>query len=101
MIEVSYLEKESKIKTLEIKGHANYAKKGEDIVCSAVSAIGVGGINSLKNIDAIDIICESGYIFVKGNALESEYNQIVLTTMLTQLYTIEKSYGKFIKISKS
>lgn len=101
MIEVSYLEKDGKIKSLEIKGHAEYARKGEDIVCSAVSAIGVGGLNALKNIDSIEVICKSGYIFVEGNELETEYNQIVLTTMITQLYSIEKSYGKFIKISKS
>lgn len=101
MIEVSYLEIESKITTLEIKGHANYARKGEDIVCSAVSAISVGGINALQNINLKDITCESGYIFISGESLKTEYNQIVLTTMITQLYTIEKSYGKFIKISKS
>lgn len=101
MIEVSYLEREKNVEALEIKGHANYADEGQDIVCSAVSAIGVGGLNALENIDDIDIICEKGYISVKGKGLNSDHNQIVIRTIVIQLYTIEKSYKKFIKISKS
>lgn len=101
MIEVSYLEKEKNVEALEIKGHANYADEGQDIVCSAVSAIGVGGLNALENIDDIDIICEKGYISVKGSGLKSDHNQIVIRTILIQLYTIERTYKKFIKISKS
>lgn len=100
MIEVNYLENNSVISKLEISGHANFDKKGKDIVCSAVSAIGVGGINALTNIDEIEIVIKDGYILVNGSGLNNEYNQIVLKTMLTQLKTIEKSYSKYIKVSK-
>ncbi len=100
MIEVNYLENNSVISKLEISGHANFDKKGKDIVCSAVSAIGVGGINALTNIDKIEVVIKEGYILVNGSGLNNEYNQIVLKTMLTQLKTIEKSYSKYIKVSK-
>lgn len=100
MIEVNYLENNSVITKLEISGHANFDKKGKDIVCSAVSAIGVGGINALTNIDKIEVVIKEGYILVNGSGLNNEYNQIVLKTMLTQLKTIEKSYSKYIKVSK-
>lgn len=100
MIEVNYLENNSVISKLEITGHANFDKKGKDIVCSAVSAIGVGGINALTNIEDIEIIIKEGYILIDGSGLNDEYNQIVLKTMLTQLKTIEKSYSKYIKVSK-
>ncbi len=100
MIEVNYLENNSVISKLEISGHANFDKKGKDIVCSAVSAIGVGGINALINIDKIEVVIKEGYILVNGSGLNNEYNQIVLKTMLTQLKTIEKSYSKYIKVSK-
>lgn len=100
MIEVNYLENNSVILKLEISGHANFDKKGKDIVCSAVSAIGVGGINALTNIDKIEVVIKEGYILVNGSGLNNEYNQIVLKTMLTQLKTIEKSYSKYIKVSK-
>ena len=88
MIEVNYLENNSVISKLEISGHANFDKKGKDIVCSAVSAIGVGGINALTNIDKIEVVIKEGYILVNGSGLNNEYNQIVLKTMLTQLKTI-------------
>lgn len=100
MIEVNYLENNGVISKLEISGHANFDKKGKDIVCSAISAIGVGGINALTNIDEIEIVINDGYILVNGSGLNNEYNQIVLKTMLTQLKTIEKSYSKYIKVSK-
>ena len=100
MIEVNYLENNSVISKLEISGHANFDKKGKDIVCSAVSAIGVGGLNALTNIDKIEVVIKEGYILVNGSGLNNEYNQIVLKTMLTQLKTIEKSYSKYIKVSK-
>ena len=100
MIEVNYFENNSVISKLEISGHANFDKKGKDIVCSAVSAIGVGGINALTNIDKIEVVIKEGYILVNGSGLNNEYNQIVLKTMLTQLKTIEKSYSKYIKVSK-
>ena len=100
MIEVNYLENNSVISKLEISGHANFDKKGKDIVCSAVSAIGVGGINALTNIDKIEVVIKEGYILVNGSGLNNDYNQIVLKTMLTQLKTIEKSYSKYIKVSK-
>ena len=92
MIEVNYLENNSVISKLEISGHANFDKKGKDIVCSAVSAIGVGGINALTNIDKIEVVIKEGYILVNGSGLNNEYNQIVLKTMLTQLKTIEKPF---------
>ena len=69
MIEVSYLEREKNVEALEIKGHANYADEGQDIVCSAVSAIGVGGLNALENINDIDIICEKGIFPLKEKDL--------------------------------
>lgn len=100
MIRINYLEVEGKISSLEVKGHANYDEKGKDIVCSAVSAIVVGGINSLKNLDNIDVIIEDGYIKVDGEDLKDDLNQIVLNVIITQLLTIEKSYSSYVKVLK-
>lgn len=98
MIEVNYLEKNEMLECLEIKGHANYDKKGKDIVCSAVSAIGIGGLNALKSTDDIDIIVGEGFIKLSGDGLKEHDNQVVIKTMLIQLLTIERSYPEFIKV---
>ena len=37
--------------TIEIKGHADYAPYGEDIVCASVSSIITTCVNCIMNID--------------------------------------------------
>ncbi|MBP5694043.1 MAG: ribosomal-processing cysteine protease Prp [Bacilli bacterium] len=98
MILVNYSKKNGNICLIESKGHANYEEAGKDIVCSAVSAIIVGGFNALNDEDLLDIIVEKGHAkcVVKGELSEHDYN--VLDTMLIQLMTIEKSYPEFVKI---
>lgn len=100
MIEVNYLENNGSILKLEISGHANYDEVGKDIVCSAVSAIGVGGINALKIDKNIIVKVEKGYILIEGDGLLEQKNQIVMRVILTQLKTIEVSYSKYLKVSK-
>lgn len=100
MIEVNYLENNGSILKLEISGHANYDEVGKDIVCSAVSAIGVGGINALKIDKNIIVKVEKGYILIEGDGLLEQENQIVMRVILTQLKTIEVSYSKYLKVSK-
>ncbi len=100
MIEVNYLENNGIISKLEISGHANYDESGKDIVCSAVSAIGVGGINALNIDKNIYVKVEKGYILAEGEGLKEHENQIVIKVMLIQLKTIEASYSKYLKVSK-
>ena len=49
MIKITFLEKDDKVVKIEAIGHALFDEKGKDIVCSAVSAILVGGCNALTN----------------------------------------------------
>ena len=48
MITVSYSKNNEIISLIEVTGHALFAPKGQDIVCSAVSSIMIGGLNNLK-----------------------------------------------------
>ena len=47
--------------SLEVKGHANSAPHGQDLVCAGVSAILIGGLNNLDNVKSFDIKIEEGY----------------------------------------
>ena len=90
----------SDVKSLTVSGHANYDKYGKDIVCAGVSAVVTGGINALEDqVNNIEIINEDNKLGVKV-INSNEYIQIVLNTILIQLETIEKSYKKYIKITK-
>ena len=100
MIKVLIEKNDSIISSLEVSGHSNYDEKGKDIVCAGVSAIVVGGINSLLNEDknAIQYECKEGYskVFVKD--IGNDNIAKILDVITTQLYTVEESYPKFIKI---
>ena len=90
----------SDVKSLTVSGHANYDKYGKDIVCAGVSAVVTGGINALESqVENIELINEENKLGVKV-INSNEYIQIVLNTILTQLETIERSYKKYIKITK-
>ena len=99
MIKVVIEKNNSKIVSFEVSGHSNYDEKGKDIVCAGVSAIVVGGINALvnENKKAIEYECKEGYAKVLVKNIDSNI-EMILDLISTQLYTVEESYPKFIKI---
>ena len=100
MIKINIEKNNTKIVSLEVSGHSNYDEKGKDIVCAGVSAIVVGGLNALlnENKNAIDYKCKEGYASVFVKDIDNDNINKILDVITTQLYTIEESYPKFIKI---
>lgn len=100
MIKVNIEKNNAKIISLKVSGHSNYDEKGKDIVCAGVSAIVVGGLNSLLNENkaSIEYECKEGYSHVFVKDIDNDNIQKILDVITTQLYTIEESYPKFIKI---
>ena len=100
MIKINIEENNTRIVSIKVSGHSNYDEKGKDIVCAGVSAIVVGGINSLYNEDkeAIEYECKEGYSYIFVKNIDNTNIQKILDVITTQLYTIEESYPKFIKI---
>lgn len=52
---------------LQVEGHANYADRGTDIVCSAVSILSYTIAESIENIDAREKIIDiaDGHIYIE------------------------------------
>ena len=100
MIKVNIEKNNTKINSLKVSGHSNYDEKGKDIVCAGVSAVIVGGINCLlnENKTVIEYECKEGYSYIFVKKIDNENIQRILDVITTQLYTIEESYPKFIKI---
>ena len=100
MIKINIEKNYTKIISLEVSGHSNYDEKGKDIVCAGVSAIVVGGLNALlnENKKAIDYEYKDGYAYVFVKDIDNDNINKILDVITTQLYTIEESYPKFIKI---
>lgn len=84
-----------------ISGHANAAKKGEDLVCAGVSAIAVGTLNALVS-ECEDTIVESmdeGFVDIQVHDVQSN-QQMILKTMMIQLETIQAAHPNYVKILK-
>lgn len=103
MINVEVLKDKELIKTITVNGHADYAENGQDIVCAGVSAVVIGGINAIDELDE-DVVFDvsmnediTGHITYRS--IEStKKEQIILNTIIISLKTIESSYQKFVKI---
>lgn len=100
MIRIECQRENGKIISLTVKGHANSAPHGQDLVCSATSAVTFGGLNALENAKAfiIQIDEELGLIDVKAKESVSMHDYQVLETILIQLKTIEEDNKKYIQI---
>ena len=101
MIKVKYkINDDNKIIYLDVKGHANYALYGEDLICASVSSIVFGLLNGLdEHKDNIQIKELKNHIEVINNSnSEIVYNYLELA--IIQLKTIEESYAEYIKIER-
>ena len=96
MIKVSIISSGEIVNGLEIKGQANFAEHGKDLVCAGVSCIITGGFNAINKEDVEEIILEEGYAKVIVNPESKSVDVIIV--ILIQLQTIQESYPKFIKI---
>lgn len=94
------------IDSFTVKGHANFAKHGEDIVCAGVSAVTVGTVNAIEQLTGIELVSKMQDGFVSGGvpklleSPQSERVQLLLESMIVSLKTIEDSYGTYLQIKE-
>ena len=98
MIHINANRKDGKIVYLSVKGHAKYASKGEDIVCAAISAISIGGINALQNPKSFKLTVKEADVEIEQIDVAKSDDYIVLETLLTQLKTVMEAYPSRIKV---
>lgn len=98
MIKIDYSLEEESFKFSSV-GHANYADKGSDIVCSAVSSIIIGAFNALEDND-YDYKIGEGNVRIEKNKKLSLHDKIVIETMIIQLQTVEEEFKKNLKITR-
>ena len=98
MIKITATRNNGKIISLTVKGHANSAPKGEDLVCAAVSSILVGGCNALNQPNCFAIKLNEGDASILEVSHANEHDYEVLETMLIQFKTVEESSKKFLQV---
>lgn len=107
MINVDFDYKHGKISGFSMSGHANFAENGSDIVCAGASAVSFGLVNSIFSLTDVKPVVEAG---AEGGYLScripsdisdesQEKVQLLLEALLVSMQTIERDYGKYIKIN--
>ncbi|MFJ5768483.1 ribosomal-processing cysteine protease Prp [Psychrobacillus sp. NPDC093180] len=95
------------IHSFEMKGHADFAEHGKDLVCAGASAVSFGAVNAIIALTEITPILkqkgDGGYLYVEvpsiSNSEKAAQMQLILESMIVSLQTIEQDYGKYIKIT--
>lgn len=88
-----------------ISGHADYGEYGQDIVCSAVSALAFSTINSIDHFLDINFKLdiketEEGYLSASFDEKSSDSQlQLLLNNLFLGLEGIQEEYFKYIKLN--
>jgi len=99
---------DDRIVDFEVTGHAGYDKSGKDIVCSAVSALTIGAINSVEKLLNIDLDPVQGNkgggylswrIPVIADDQKAEHLQLLMKALRESLLMIEQDYNKYLMVN--
>lgn len=98
MITVTVFNKNNQIVGVQLEGHAEFGKKGRDIVCSAVSILYINLVNSLENFtnDEKEINGNKKINFqnIILKKLPSKEAELLFQSFMLGITTIEQEYGK-------
>ena len=101
MIQIIFIDKNGKFSSLEVRGHAGSGPYGHDLVCSAVSAITLGGLNNLQDgDDQYKSEVKEGYVYLEALKEVSIHDEIVLETIEKQIESVATSYPKNAKLER-
>ena len=104
MIKISINEQPSgRINSFEMKGHADFAEHGKDLVCAGASAVSFGAVNAVIALTGITPQIQQGtdggYLKVVFPETEKDDDvQLIVKAMIVSLQTIEQDYGQHIKL---
>lgn len=85
---------------LEVRGHAGYAKAGDDVVCAAISALSLGLVHSLEALtgDKVSHEISNGYLKIEYKNL-SEQGKLLIDSFFITASDIQMTYGnQYVKI---
>jgi uncharacterized protein YsxB (DUF464 family) len=101
MTKVIYKKKDESFEFITIKGHANFAIKGNDIVCAGISSIVEGSCNFFKNYYKGLVLVEKKNTEITITAVNNDYRvQICLTMMFHQLENIGHFYPRYLSFNQ-
>lgn len=105
MIRVTFLREDGRPVGFDCTGHADYAEAGQDIVCSAVSALAQAAVLGLVEVAHIpagySIQADGGLHCIIGrDATDAQCKDaaLLLDTLAAGLQAVDESYPGYLKI---
>ncbi|MCR5147697.1 MAG: ribosomal-processing cysteine protease Prp [Eubacterium sp.] len=102
MIKAVFYKKDDLIFGFSVKGHAGYAVKGKDIICSAVSSLVINTINSIEKYTDDKFVgetSESGNLKFKVVSDVSSSSELLINSLYLGLSRISEENGRnFVKV---
>ena len=99
-----FRDKQGIITGYKVSGHADYAKAGEDIICSAVSALTqaplLGLERHLKLKPSYVVNQEDGILEVALNSAPNDLTEAILQTMLYGVDSIARQCPQYVRIKE-
>lgn len=101
MIHVKVVKKEGLISNITLKGHANFAPFGKDIVCAGVSSILTTTINAILKLKKEAIIYQQEKDSFRISVKDHDHTtEVLLENMIDLLKQLEQDYQKNIKVEE-
>lgn len=100
MIKVIYEVNDDRYLSMQVSGHADAGEYGKDLICASVSSIMFGFMNALDALNEEVEIKQLKNKIIINNHSNSNKVQDYFELVMTQLKTIEVSYGDFIQTER-
>lgn len=103
MIEVTFdIIEDGICKGFQVCGHAEYAPRGSDIVCAAVSALTQGAVSTLEQLKYLGVKAEveAGKLTCTVDA-PGIASQAILLMVKVSLEQLEEQYGNYVRVHQS
>lgn len=101
MIKATFVYSNSDLKRFTVKGHAESGPYGQDLVCAAISAIVIGGLNAyIDDQSMYEAKVEEGNVSLVCKAKQSKHDQIVTETIISQIKDVADTYPKFVTLER-
>ena len=98
MITVTVFNKKNEIVGVQLEGHAEYGRRGRDIVCSAVSILYINLVNSLESFTndekELNGSKKINFQIVILKNMPSKEAELLFQSFMLGITTIEQEYGK-------
>lgn len=98
MITVTVFQKKDQIVGVQLEGHAEYGRRGRDIVCSAVSILYINLVNSLDNFTEEEMELNGSKKINFQNVIlkhmPGKEAELLFQSFMLGITTIEQEYGR-------